>query len=209
MKSLFLRSSVALACALSLAACGGGSGNLLLGGQVTGLTTKGLVLQNNLGPKLTVEPGVNSFGFVEPIREDEGYDVTIAAQPADAKCTVSGGKGKAGAFNVNTVVVSCVTDTRPVGGPVVNLTTNGLVVINGSDQQSIPAGATSFTMDKPVTGPAPAPGADPAPVPGQVPIGAPYGITVLKQPADHTCTVQNGSGTMTKAGASNVIITCT
>lgn len=46
MKNSYLGAAM-LACALGLAACGGGSsGELLLGGQVFGVTKDGLVLQD-------------------------------------------------------------------------------------------------------------------------------------------------------------------
>ena len=63
MKSLTLRSSVALACALTLAACGGGGGNLLLSGNVYGLTRDGLVLQNNGGAPYVISPSMGTFAF--------------------------------------------------------------------------------------------------------------------------------------------------
>lgn len=39
--------------------------------------------------------------------------------------------------------------------------------------------------------------------------GAPYNVSILTQPADQTCTLNNGSGTMGKAKVTNVSISCT
>src|SRR6202171_2400703 len=99
MKSLTLRSSIALVCALSLAGCGGGSGNLLLAGSVLGLTKDGLVLAN--GNETVAVPG-GSLTFPSPqlLATDSSYNVTVKTQPTAAVCTVTNGTGNSGAFNV-------------------------------------------------------------------------------------------------------------
>ena len=198
MKSLYLRSCVAMACALGLAACGGGSGNLLLGGSIYGLTKDGLILQNNGGPELKPAAGATSFAFPQLIGSDQSFNVT-AKNPPGAKCTVTNGSGKSGAYNVSSVIVNCVTDNYDLGGTVSGLDVDGLVVINGSDRQTIPAGATSFTMSK-FNGT--------TYVSGRVNDGAPYGVTILTQPVGRTCSVANGVGTMGSAPVTTVKITC-
>ena len=189
MKSLILRSSVALACALSLAACGGGGGNLVLGGVIYGLTKSGLELQNNNGPALAIQANQTGFAFPELLRNDEDYNVTVKTQPTGAHCEPSFNKGRTGAFNVQSVVVTCVTDSHALSGQVNNLKADGLVLINGSDRVTVPAGATSVVFAK-------------------VFDGAPYGITILSQPNGQTCTVANGTGTMSTADVGNVLVNC-
>ena len=189
MKNLTLRASVALACALSLAACGGSSGNLLLGGTVTSLFKPGLVLQNKTGPLLPVPAGSTTFAFRELIGNDQDFDVTIATQPTGANCTLTNNKGKSGAFNITSVAVVCKTKTYDLGGKISNLDVNGLVLVNGSDRMAVAAGATDFKLS-------------------QIDDGAPYGITVLTQPPGRTCSVQNGVGTMGSAPVDTVRVTC-
>jgi hypothetical protein len=190
MKSLFLRSSVALACALSLAACGGSSGSLLLGGQVFGLTKSGLELQNKTtGPALPISSGQTVFSFNELLGNDEDFEVLVKTQPAGAVCTVTNGKGRSGAFNITSVVVSCVTNTYDLTGTVSGLDADGLVLVNGPDRVVVPKGAPSVAFAK-------------------VADGAPYGITVLTQPTGRTCSVANGVGTMGSGPVSNVQVTC-
>ena len=189
MKNLTLRSSIALACALSLAGCGGGSGNLLLGGTVYGLTKSGLALQNKSGPLLSVAAGSSTFAFAELLKNDEDFDVEIATQPPGAKCSLLNNKGKTGAYNVTTVQVSCVTNTYDLGGQISGLDVSGLVLVNGADRVTVAAGATGFKFSK-------------------IDDGAPYGITVLTQPTGRTCTVQNGIGTMGSAAIDTIRVTC-
>jgi hypothetical protein len=187
MKSLFLRSSVALACALSLAACGGGGGNLLLSGSVLYLTKSGLQLQNNGGPALDIAAGQPSFTFPQLLRNDEDFNVTVKTQPQGAVCEVKDGKGRTGSFNIGSVVVTCTTDTHALTGTVSG-PADGLVLVNGSDRRTI-------NSDNSVTF---------APVPD----GSPYGVTVLTQPTGHTCTVTNGAGMMGSSDVTNVVVTC-
>jgi len=189
MKNLTLRASVALACALSLAACGGSSGNLLLGGSVVGLTKPGLVLQNRTGPLLPVAAGATTFAFHELIGNDQDFEVKIATQPTGADCVLANNKGKSGAYNITSVIVTCVTQTRKLGGTITGLNVNGLVLVNGSDRLDVPAGATSFEMRK-------------------VADGAPYGISELPRPTRPACGVQNGSGIMGTTDIGNVVIAC-
>jgi hypothetical protein len=202
MKSLYLRSSMALACALSLAACGGGGGNLQLGGSVIGLTKGDVVLQNNGGAPMTVSAPARSFVFPELIGTDTGYDVTIKGAPTHAVCTVTNGKGKSGAFSINSVVVSCTTFSYELRGTVVGLRSDGggLTLANGSEQKEVDAGATTFTMSKFAP--------DGTYISGKVADGAPFGVTVLRQPGNQTCSVENGVGTMGSAPKTDVKITC-
>ena len=203
MKSLFLRSGALLACALTLAACGGSGGNLVLSGTVLGLTRDGLVLQNNGADDLVVPATNTTFVFPTLIANDTGFNVTIKSSPPSAVCTAFNNVGKTGNYDVNTVVISCVTNSYDVGGTVSGLTGNGLVLINGADRVAVPAGATSFTL---TTVTKDSTGKDV--FAGRVADGAPYGITVLTQPANQTCTVANGTGTMGSAAVNTIKVSC-
>lgn len=189
MKNSYLGAAM-LACALGLSACGGSSGELLLGGTVYGATKDGLVLQNNGGSDLVIPAGTGSFYFKDLIGVDSTYNVTVKSWPDNTTgCTVTNGTGRS-AFNVNTVVVACTLKTHALAGSITGLgDATGLVLVNGSDKVTVPAGATSFSMA--------AVGED-----------SPYGITILSQPAGKACTITNNVGTMLKADITNVVVTC-
>jgi hypothetical protein len=189
MKSLFLRSGVALACALTLASCGGSGGSLIVGGIVVNLNRTGLVLLNNGGDELAVASGSTSFVFPTLVGNDSNYNVTVKSSPSNAVCTASSNTGKTSTYDITSVVISCVTNTYDLGGTVSNLKNAGLVLINGPDKVSVAADATTFKMTK-------------------VGDGTPYGVTVLTQPANQTCTVTNGTNTMGPANVTNVQVNC-
>lgn len=197
MKSSILRTGIALACALSLASCGGGNtGTLVLGGYISGITMSGLVLQNNGGSDLAVAAGASTFTFTNLVPTDSIYNVTVKAGtlPSNVeKCTVTGGSGNTGLYSVTSIVVACTIFTHALTGTVSGLTTSGLILINGANQVPVTptsSGATTFTM---------------APVSQ----GYPYGVTVYQQPTGQNCTVANGVGTQGTADYNGVVVTCT
>jgi hypothetical protein len=201
MKSLTLRSSIALACALSVAGCGGGGGDLLLEGSVAGLSKSGLVLQNNGADPLVVAAGTQIFTFAGRLENDQDFDVTVKTQPTGAVCTVTNGKGRTSTYSINSVVVRCITDTYELGGTISGLDRDGLVLANGPERtEELKAGATTFTMTRNL--------ADGSYYSGKVPDGAPYGVTVLTQPPGRTCSVTNGVGTMGSAAVTGVQVKC-
>jgi hypothetical protein len=200
-----LRTTVALACAVSLASCGGGNtGTLYLAGTYSGVTVDGLTLQNNGGADLAI-PGIvggsGSFQFKDLVPSDSIYNVTIKKDangkeilPSNVEsCTVTGGSGNTGLYSVGTVVLTCIIKTHTLTGKITGLGTGTLVVVNGSNQVSVTGtglAETPLTM---------------APVSEAYP----YGITVLTQPAGKTCTVVNGVGTMGTTNIDSILVTCT
>jgi len=189
MKSLFLRSGAVLACALTLASCGGGGGSLYISGSVVGLTQTGLVLTNNGGPDLVVPAGSTTFVFNELVGNDSDYKVLVKSSPPSAVCTPFSNTGRTSTYSINTVVIQCITNTYDLGGTVTGLKADGLVLINGSDRVAIANGATSFKLSK-------------------VADGSAYGVTVLTQPTGQTCTVANGTATMGSAAVNNIQVNC-
>jgi hypothetical protein len=201
MNKVFLRSCVALACAFGLASCGGGSGNLLLGGNIYGLTKSGLFLQNGSKTPIEIQPTATGFSFPDLLASDESFEVKISTQPKGAVCTVTNGKGKTSTFNITSVIVSCVTDTYHLGGSITGtLDANGLILANGSDTMAVPAGAKTFSMTRF--------NADGTVAGGKVADGAPYGITIYQQPSPRLCTVANGVGKMGSADRKDVVVNC-
>lgn len=193
MKSSYLRASAALACAVLLTACGGDDGQLLLGGQISGVTKPGMVLTNNGGSDYEVPvpangTGVTTFFFPTLISSDDKYDVRVKSTPTNVdKCELFQNTGRAG-FDVTTIQIACSFKTQALTGTVSNLK-NELVLVNGSDRVTVPAGATTFAM-------------------ARVAQDAPYGVSILTNPAGQGCTIANGVGTMGPADVNNVTVTC-
>ncbi len=198
MKSSILRAGVvALACALGLSACGGGSGDLYLTGAVYNVTKDGLVLTNN-GEELAVTTPYTSFQFNNRISTDDQFEIKVKSVPSNVEkitdCTVNNGKARANYYTIAQISVTCTIRKRALTATINNLTTSGLVLINGSDKQTVAAGTPSVKM---------------APVNED---GA-YGVTVLTQPTGQTCTVSggssgNGSGIMGATEGTTVTVTC-
>jgi len=195
MKSSYLRASAALACAALLSACGGDDGQLLLGGQISGVTKPGMILTNNGGSDYEIPvpangTGVTTFYFPNLISSDDKYNVQVKSVPSNIvpdSCQLVNNSGRAG-FNVTTIQIACEYQTQALTGTISGLK-NELVLINGSDRQTIPAGATTFAM-------------------ARVAQDAPYGISILANPAGQSCTIANGIGTMGAADVNNVVVTC-
>ena len=111
--------AVLLGCLYSLVACGGQSSqytstpppaSYTIGGSVAGLSGSGLVLQDNGGNNLSLNPNQTSFVFPTPITSGGTYSVTVLTQPSNPAqtCTIVNGSGTATA-SVNTVALSCMT----------------------------------------------------------------------------------------------------
>jgi len=77
-----------------------------VGGEVTGLTQLGLVLQNNGGDDLTITAPA-SFTFATPLDDGSSYNVTIYGQPQGELCALTNGSGTIAGANVTNVVVLC------------------------------------------------------------------------------------------------------
>lgn len=188
-----LRAGLALACALSLSACGGGDGEYYLGGAVYGINKGNLVLKNNNNGATVTITQAGEFYFPELVEADSRYDVVVESVPDNIAnkeaCVVTKGQGRA-TFNINTIRVNCTINTHKLTGTITGLgSASGLVLVNGDNKVEVPAGATTFAM-------------------GNVPEDGKYGITVLQQPAGLNCTVANGVGTMLKADIGNVQVNC-
>src|SRR5580704_7224246 len=95
--------------------------------------------------------------------------------------TGCGGSGKSAQPTLSTYTIS---------GTVTGVTGTGLVLQdNGGNDLTVSANATSFSFTTPVAS------------------GGVYSVTVFTQPADSTCTVNNGDG-KAMANVSNVSVTC-
>ena len=175
-----------LAIALLLASCSRAP-TYTVGGTVSGLTGTGLVLQNNGGNDLAVSAN-GAFTFLTAQKKGASYSVTVLTQPSGQSCTVSNGTGSVSA-NVTNVAVICVTSAYTIGGTVSGLTGTGLVLQNnGGNDRAISADGV-FTFSTALAN------------------GAAYGVTVLTQPSGQSCTIANGTGTVS-ANVTNVAVNC-
>lgn len=204
--------ALTLALAAGLSACGGGTSSHTVGGIVTGLEFGPLVLVTN-GMEISVQPvrdangnvqNVN-YAFPNQLEYGEAYNVNlkqigtdaagnpIYQQPPHQICAQNGGNSDtAGRLSVINAVISCVLVSNQIGGTVSGLTSEGLVLTNGSTggTLAVPKDATGFAFGNPVT------------------YNQTYGVTVLTQPAGLTCTVANGAGTMGDNPVNNIAVTC-
>jgi 6-phosphogluconolactonase len=79
----------------------------LLAGAINGLTSTGLVLQNNGGSDITITAGSTSFTLPVSLANGASYNVTVLTQPTSPlqDCTVNNGTGTVGSAVSNISVV--------------------------------------------------------------------------------------------------------
>ncbi|MEV4779309.1 hypothetical protein [Burkholderia sp. LMU1-1-1.1] len=211
MKSVYPRAGLALLCAVVLSACGGGSdGSMLLQGSISGLTKPGLVLINRpTGEKITIAANASSFQFTRLIAVDESFDIQIDTPPTGATCKLTDNTNKANSFTSYRTVVSCTTNPWVLSGKVQGLaddgvagTNDGVTLANGPDTVYIappPTAGAEVTFSFANT----------------VGEGSPYGVTVLAQPSNRTCSltapVTNsvpGAGVMPSGNDNRLVVNC-
>lgn len=159
-----------------------------IGGTISGLSGT-MLLQNNNGDDLSVNAS-GAFAFTTPITAGTAYDVAVQNQPADQTCAVSNGSGTASGGNVTGISIVCVDNTvvYTVGGTISGLAGTVILQNNGGNNLTVSSNG-SFTFTTALN------------------TGSTYRIEVLTQPAGQTCTVSNGSSTLT-ANVNNVTILC-
>jgi len=165
----------------------------LVGGNVSGLSGSGLVLQNNGGDDLPISEN-GSFTFATTLVDGTDYAVTVKTQPSSPGqvCNVANGIGTVDGADVTSVLVTCITNTYTVGGNVNGLTGIGLVLQNnaGDDLGVSKNGSFTFAI--------------------ALDDSSQFSVTVLTQPSapDQVCTVANGNGTLNGSDISDVTVTC-
>lgn len=200
---------------LTLAACGGGGGGgaaiieSLLGGTTSGLTSNGLVLQNNGADNLTVSgatSGVTGFTFSQKVVEGDTYNISVFAQPSTPtrqNCAVTAGaSGVMPATNLNSVAVDCV-DVFGVRVAVRNSNHDGLKLVNtytlsGEAQahsEVLAVSAVGLTVTRTVE------------FNTLLPENASYDVTVDTHPTAETCSFQSTASSVSATEVSGVIPT--
>ena len=161
-----------------------------VGGTVSGLQGS-VTLQNNSGDDLAL---VSDGPFMFSTELDDGaqYSVSVLTQPIGQTCTVGNGSGTISGADVSNVAVDCVDDEVPnftVGGNVSGLSGSVTLQNNGGDDLIINANGP-FTFATALAE------------------SSAYAVTVLNQPAGQTCTVGNGSGTISSSDITSVTVEC-
>ena len=142
---------IALTVAAAMVGCRIGA-KYSVGGTLTGLMGRGLVLQDNSGNDLSLTTN-GDFAFTEGIENDGAYSVTVKTQPSDPTqtCTVHNGSGVIDKADVGNVIVSCTKAGR--FAYVANQLSNDLSAYAiASDGALVPIAGSPF----PATGTAPA-----------------------------------------------------
>lgn len=79
-----------------------------IAGTITGLTTNGLVLQNNGADDLAIAANAAAFEFTTPVAYGGSYAVTVLTQPAGQSCSIVNASSTALA-QVSNVAVTCAS----------------------------------------------------------------------------------------------------
>lgn len=122
--------------------------NFSVGGNVTGLSGSGLVLQNNAGDNLSVTANA-AFTFATPLADGTAYSVTVLTQPVNPSqtCTPTKNSGTIATANVTNVVITCTTPSSDSKVITSIGTTGGTATGNYGAQIIIPAGALPSTLE--------------------------------------------------------------
>lgn len=229
MKFSLARGAIALAATLTLASCGGGKATFPINVSVSGVQYPGLVLSTN-GMDLVIDPPATAGAVVNAVFPNEieygqTYDVVPKGQAVASDGTVVLGQnpkhqtcnpsseypynlptyGTAGQLAKIQVYYVCSINAYSLSGVVKGLTTDGLVLTNGSNG--------AITVARAVDANSAPTGADVAFAMNPVVYNNTYGVTVLTQPTGQTCTVANGVGIMddtaeAAGGINNLVVTC-
>ncbi|MCC6206740.1 MAG: hypothetical protein IT488_01110 [Gammaproteobacteria bacterium] len=157
--------------------------------RVTGMNGAGLVLQNNGTDNLTVNGnGLVPFPLDYPFAYP--YKVTVATNPTspDQLCVVENSEGRL-TESVDNVLVRC-TNAYRVSGTVVDLTGEDLIIMNNSSERLTIDANGGFTFARLI--------AD----------GGPYQVSILQQPTNQLCTVENSAGSISGANITDVVVVC-
>ncbi len=168
---------LALACALGLAACGGGEEQFpdqIVSVTLINVTQPGLKLKLNGGAPAEVDHTKGFFSFSPGITANTAYKVELASAtdipPNATKCEVLRGTGNVGINPPSDIVVLCTLITYKLGGSITGNFTGEMIINNGSATTTVQTGATAFELPP-------------------VPEAVPYSVTLLKTPTTGTCTV--------------------
>ncbi len=179
-----------LCAGLALAACDGSNKApwrapfVTIGGIATGLAGT-VTLQNNGGNNLAIAVD-GPFTFTARFAPGAAYSVTVQTQPTGQTCSIRNGFGTASG-NVTSIALDCQSHPT-IGGTISGLSGTVILQNNGGNSFSTAAnGPFTFTAS--------------------VAPGAAYSVSVQTQPAGQTCSITNGSGTVS-GNVTDVAVLC-
>lgn len=85
------------------------SGPFLLSGEITGLESGELQLENEAGELIDLSAEDSDFVFETEYDEGDDYEVTVVEQPSGFECTTENGEGTFEASDVDDVLVDCLS----------------------------------------------------------------------------------------------------
>jgi subtilisin-like proprotein convertase family protein len=159
-----------------------------VGGNLSGLSGGSVTLQNNSGDDIVI--GADGPFTFSPQNDGTGFNVTVSSSPVDQTCEVANGIGNVNGGDVTNVTVTCsATPEYTVGGNVTGLVGTVTLQNNSGDDQIVSVdGGFTFTQQYDETT---------------------YDVTVSSQPnTGETCTVTNGSGTVSGSNVVDVTVNC-
>jgi hypothetical protein len=176
--------------------------NLFYNTTVTGICTGGCTKSNNwfyLNPNYTLS-GDDISGNADPFVDSPSENLHLAAGsgPIDIGLDLSSYfttdilgtlRPQGLAWDIGAYEYTSVTPTYSVGGTVSGLSGTAVLQNNGGDNLSISSNG-SFTFSTSLTS------------------GSSYSVTILSQPSGETCTISNGSGTVS-ANVTTISVSCT
>jgi len=164
--------------------------NFNLGGSVSGLSGKGLVIQANRANDLPVRVN-GKFKFKKSFSKGSTYSVTIKSAPNNQTCTVNRGSGKITGGSVNNIAVNCKINDFAVGGKVSGLAGKGLgLQLNGTYDIAINKNG-DFVF----------PGV-------RLPDNSDYKVAIKTMPVNQLCTIQSVNSAQNKDTLNIVEVIC-
>ncbi|MCS6984894.1 MAG: hypothetical protein NZM25_07215 [Leptospiraceae bacterium] len=166
-------------------------GNYLVKVKVQGmLTGNSLGLQLN-GAEIITIGGDGEYSFGTLLKEGSLYQITVSSPSHRQECTPNPANGSISKTDVF-IEVQCVTVLFLVGG---QITSSGpqfhvTISINLMETITLTTGSSFWFQNT------------------LLPNGASYHITVVSQPPNGLCTVNNGSGTIANSDINNVVVHC-
>lgn len=167
----------------------------VVGGTVSGLNPGQeftLINNGNFEKYITVKDNTR-FAFSEKVAFDGRYEVTVGTQPTGQRCSVSNGTKSGVNADVDNISVICSVTSFPVGGTIRGLPPGERVILRNNDaEMSRVESDGSFAFKTPLA------------------YGSSYNVFVrsIDQPDSATCTVDNGTGVVTKA-VLDIAVVCT
>jgi hypothetical protein len=148
---------------------------LTVGGTVSGLAGRGLILQLNGANDLSVNTN-GKFNFPRALSKGNTYAVTVRTSPASPVkqiCTVNQGSGSIDAAAIKSVTVVCTTSSFAVGGTVSRLSGKGLVLqLNGANDLAIAKNGNFIFPNV------------------RLPDGSDYSVSIKSLPAKQKCEIK-------------------